>query len=132
MGKFPRRQIIRIRISWQTGAVEAIIDSTPTAKKVWEALPCSASASTWGEEVYFEMPVTAELEPDARQVVDKGAVCFWVEGRSLALPYGPTPISQGDECRLISEVNVLGRIDGDARVLTEVVDGASIKVERVE
>ena len=123
---------MRIRISWQTGAVEAIIDSTATAKKVWEALPCSASASTWGEEVYFEMPVTAELEPDARQVVDKGAVCFWVEGRSLALPYGPTPISQGDECRLISEVNVLGRIDGDARVLTEVVDGASIKVERVE
>ena len=78
------------------------------------------------------MPVTAELEPDARQVVDKGAVCFWVEGRSLALPYGPTPISQGDECRLISEVNVLGRIDGDARVLTEIVDGASIKTEWVE
>jgi hypothetical protein len=124
--------MMRIRISWQTGAVEAIIDSTPTAKKVWQALPCSASASTWGEEVYFEMPVTAELEPDARQVVDKGTVCFWVEGRSLALPYGPTPISQGDECRLVSEVNVLGRIDGDARVLTEVVDGASIKVERVE
>ena len=78
------------------------------------------------------MPVTAELDPDARQVVDKGAVCGWVEDRSLALPYGPTPISQGEECRLISEVNVLGRIDGDARVLTEVVDGAAIKVERVE
>ena len=123
---------MRIRISWQTGAVEAIIGSTPTAKKVWQALPCSASASTWGEEVYFEMPVTAELEPDARQVVDKGTVCFWVEGRSSALPYGPTPISQGDECRLVSEVNVLGRIDGDARVLTEVVGGAFIKVERVE
>ncbi len=131
-GQISKGEIMRIRISWQTGAVEAIIDSTPTAKKVWEALPCSASASTWGEEVYFEMPVTAELEPDARQVVDKGAICFWVEGRSLALPYGPTPISQGDECRLVSEVNVLGRIDGDARVLTEVIDGASIKVERVE
>jgi hypothetical protein len=78
------------------------------------------------------MPVMAELEPDARQVVDKGAVCFWVADRLLALPYGPTPISQGDECRLVSEVNVLGRIDGAARVLTEVVDGASIKIERVE
>ena len=123
---------MRIRISWDSGAVEAVLHATPTAEKVWAALPCTSSASTWGEEVYFEMPVVAELEPDARQVVDKGAVCFWVEGSSLALPYGPTPISQGDECRLVSEVNVLGQIDGDARVLAGVAGGASIKVERVE
>lgn len=123
---------MRIKISWASGAVEAILHSTPTAKDVWQALPFTAEASTWGEEVYFEMPVQTTLAPDARQVVDKGAVCFWVEGRSLALPYGPTPISQGDECRLVSAVNVVGQIDGDPRVLAGVSDGASIRVERVE
>ena len=96
------------------------------------ALPCTSSASVWGEEIYFAMPVQAELEPDARQVVEKGAVCFWVEGSSLALPYGPTPISQGDECRLVSEVNVLGHIEGYPRVLAGVRGGIEIRVERVE
>ena len=123
---------MRIRISWDDGAVEAILDATPTAENVWAALPCTSTANTWGEEVYFEVPVQAELEPDARQVVEKGAVCFWVEGQSLALPYGPTPISEGDECRLVSEVNVLGQIAGEPRALAGVRVGAPIRVERVE
>ena len=123
---------MRIRISWDDGAVEAVLDATPTAQKVWVALPCTSTANTWGEEVYFEVPVQAELEPDARQVVEKGAVCFWVEGQSLALPYGPTPISAGDECRLVSEVNVLGQIEGEPRVLAAVRAGAPVRVERVE
>ena len=122
---------MRIRISWDDGAVEAVLNATPTAEKVWAALPCTAAANTWGEEVYFEVPVQAELEPDARQVVEKGAVCFWVEGQSLALPYGPTPISAGDECRLVSKVNVLGQIEGEPRALAAVRPGALIWVERV-
>ena len=89
-------------------------------------------ASTWGEEVYFELPVCVEVEPNARQVVEEGTLCFWVEGRSLALPYGPTPISQGDECRLIAPVNVLGRIEGDSRVLSAVQAGVPIRVERID
>ena len=123
---------MRIRISWDDGAVEAVLAATPTAEKVWAALPCTATANTWGEEVYFEVPVQAALEPEARQVVEKGAVCFWVEGQSLALPYGPTPISTGDECRLVSEVNVLGQIEGEPRTLAGVRAGAPIRVERVE
>ena len=59
-------------------------------------------------------------------------MCFWVEGSSLALPYGPTPIAQGDECRLVSEVNVLGQIEGDPRALVDVRGGIDIRVERVE
>lgn len=123
---------MRMRISWDGGAVEAILDATPTAEKVWSALPCTATANTWGEEVYFALPVRAELESDARQVVEKGAVCFWVEGQSLALPYGPTPISAGDECRLVSKVNVLGQIAGEPRALAAVRAGALLRVERVE
>jgi hypothetical protein len=82
--------------------------------------------------VYFEVPVEAALAPDARQVVEPGAVCFWVQGSSLALPFGPTPVSRGDECRLVTEVNVLGRIEGDPKELGKVRAGEVIRVERVE
>jgi hypothetical protein len=71
------------------------------------------------------------LEPDARQVVDPGTVCLWVEGRSLALPFGPTPVSKGSECRLVAKVNVLGRIEGDPRVLATAGDGDPISVELI-
>jgi len=123
---------VRIEISWESGRLTAIMNDTPTARLVWEALPHTASASTWGEEVYFELPVRAELEDDARQVVDPGTVCFWTGGNSLALPYGPTPASQGDECRLVTEVNVIGSIEGDPRALSSVRDGIAIRVARTE
>ena len=123
---------MRIEISWKSGRLTAILNDTPTARLVWEALPHTASASTWGEEVYFELPVRAELEDDARQVVDPGTVCFWTGGNSLALPYGPTPTSQGDECRLVTEVNVIGSIERDPRALSSVRDGIAIRVARTE
>ncbi len=123
---------MRIEISWESGRLTAILNDTPTARLVWEALPHTASASTWGEEVYFELPVRAELEDDARQVVDPGTVCFWTGGNSLALPYGPTPASQGDECRLVTEVNIIGSIEGDPRALSSVRDGIAIRVARAE
>ena len=122
----------RIRISWDGGEVFAVLEDTPTAGKLLEALPCVSRANTWGEEVYFELPVEAELEPDARQVVDAGAVCFWVEGSSLALPFGPTPVSVGDECRLVTAVNVLGMIEGDPRALASISSGDEIRVEEVK
>jgi hypothetical protein len=119
----------RIRIAWSGGAVVAVLKDTPTARKLLAALPCRASANVWGEEVYFEVPVSASLEPDAQQVVEPGTVCFWVEGNALALPFGPTPISKGTECRLAAPCNVLGRIEGDARRLAGVKDGARISIE---
>ncbi|HEX6829024.1 MAG TPA: cyclophilin-like fold protein [Burkholderiales bacterium] len=119
----------RIRIRWPKGEATASLLDTPTAKKLLGVLPCESSASTWGEEVYFSVPVAAALEPDARQVVDPGTVCFWVEGRSLALPFGPTPVSKGEECRLVAKVNVLGKLDGDPRVLATAAAGDSVRVE---
>jgi hypothetical protein len=120
-----------IRITWPAGEVIANLQDTPTAKKLLAALPCAANANTWGEEVYFSLPVKAALEAEARQVVDPGTVCFWVDGDALALPYGPTPISKNDECRLASKCNVLGHIEGDPRRLKTVKDGDAIRVERV-
>jgi len=119
----------RIRIAWPNGAVEATLEDTPTARALVSALPVKAKAQTWGEEVYFEVPVKATLEAGAKQVVPPGTVCFWTEGSSLALPWGRTPVSEGDQSRLVTRCNVLGKIDGDARQLASVRSGDTITVE---
>jgi hypothetical protein len=124
--------MVRVRIAWQGGEVTANLRDTPTAKQLVTVLPCEAQASTWGDEVYFEVPLKAVLEPDAQQVVQPGTVCFWVQGSSLALPFGPTPVSEGDECRLVTRCNVLGKIEGDPRQLKKVRQGARIRVELVD
>jgi hypothetical protein len=119
-----------IRITWPSGSVSAALRNTPTAAKLLAALPCTAHAHTWGDEVYFPLPVEATLEPDAQQIVEPGTVCFWVEGASLALPYGATPIAKESESRLVTKCNVLGRIAGDPRALAAIRDGDTIEVTR--
>ncbi|HYQ94061.1 MAG TPA: cyclophilin-like fold protein [Burkholderiales bacterium] len=116
----------RIKISWPKGAVSAILEDTPTARALVAALPVNAKAQTWGEEVYFELPVKATLEGSAKEVVPPGTVCFWTEGSSLALPWGRTPVSEGDESRLVTRCNVLGKIDGNPRELASVRSGDAI------
>ena len=122
----------RIRIVWDSGEVTAALRDTPTVRSLLAVLPCKSSANTWGEEVYFNVPLTAKSEADAEQVVDPGTVCFWVQGRALALPFGPTPISRGKECRLVASCNVLGRVEGDAAVLGSVRDGDAIRVALID
>jgi hypothetical protein len=87
----------RVRIAWQGGEVTAHLRDTPTSKQLLTALPCESGANTWGDEVYFEVPVKARIEADAQQVVDPGTLCFWVEGNSLALPchLGPPGLQRG-------------------------------------
>lgn len=118
-----------IRIVWSGGSVLADLQPGPTVDKLLSILPCESSVNTWGKEVYFEVPMSAALEADAQQVVAPGTVCFWVEGNALALPWGRTPISRGDECRLASACNVLGRLRGDAAVLNTVRSGGKIRIE---
>jgi uncharacterized protein len=123
---------MRIRIAWDGGAVEGTLDDTATARAVAGALPISARANTWGDEVYFDVGVRVDKDADAQQVVPAGTICYWVEGTSLALPFGPTPISHGDECRLAAKVNLVGRLEGDPRVLATVRDGMRISVAAVD
>jgi hypothetical protein len=118
----------KIRVEWPRGAVTLALEPTPTAAQLVAALPFSARAETWGEEVYFATPVSAKLESSAKQVVPPGTVCFWVDGDALALPYGPTPIARQGECRLASKCNVLGQVVGDARALASVRAGDAIRV----
>lgn len=92
-------------------------------------LPCQSTINTWGEEVYFSLPLNVALEPGAQQVVPPGTVCFWVEGSALALPWGRTPLSHGDECRLVSPCNVLGRLRDDPAALKTARDGDPVSLE---
>ncbi len=117
-----------MRIAWPKGAVIAALEDTQSARALVAALPIEARAQTWGEEVYFEIPVKAALEAGAKQVVLPGTVCLWVEGSSLALPWGRTPISEGAEPKLVTRCNVLGKIDGDPRQLATVRSGDAVTV----
>jgi uncharacterized protein len=107
---------------------ELELADTPTAKALGAALPFESRAQTWGEEVYFTTPVAAALEAEARQIVEPGTVCFWTEGRALALPFGRTPISTDERPKLASRCNVLGRLLGDPLRLGTVKAGDKVKV----
>ncbi|MFD6433053.1 cyclophilin-like fold protein [Streptomyces venezuelae] len=122
---------MQIRISWPAGHLTATLAETPTSQALGTVLPLSTTANTWGEEVYFDTGVSVAREPDAQQVVEPGTVAFWTDGDALALPYGPTPISRGDECRLASPCNLLGQIDGDPGTLASVRAGDPVRVELV-
>ena len=121
---------MKLRISAAGAVFEVDLKNTPTAKAVFNAAPFESRASTWGEEVYFATPVSAQLEPDARQIVEPGTVCFWTEGNALALPYGRTPISTDERPKLASRCNVLGRIEGNAGDLAKIRAGDRIGVSR--
>lgn len=118
-----------VRITWPGGSVIADLRPGPTVERLLGALPCESIINTWGEEIYFTLPFRAVLEPGAQQVVPPGTVCFWVDGSALALPWGRTPVSRGDECRLVSPCSVLGAIRGDPSVLATARDGDTVRVE---
>jgi hypothetical protein len=123
---------MQVEISWPRGALTVELNDTPNACALADVLPWQARANTWGEEVYFEWPVTAEQAPDATDTVAPSTVCYWCSGKVLALPFGRTPISEDNNSKLIAPVNIVGRITGDARVLASVVDGDTIRVVRVD
>lgn len=116
------------------GAVELNVEllDTPTAKALYEAAPFEAMAQTWGEEVYFDTPVESPGEPDARDVMEPGEVAFWMAGNCIAIAFGPTPVSHGDELRLASAANVWGRAVEDVKTLAAVRPGDDINVERAD
>ena len=120
---------MKLRIQAAGATFDVVLNETPTAQAVLAAAPFESRAQTWGEEIYFTTPVSAKLEPDARQIVEPETVCFWTEGDALALPYGRTPISSDARPKLASRCNILGRIDGDPKLLAGVRSGDPVKVE---
>ena len=122
----------RIRFDFGTLTLDADLLDTPTARAVAAALPVAASALTWGEEVYFEVPVKVAAESDARAVVTAGEIAYWPDGHCIALGFGRTPISRGDEIRLASPCNIFAKALSDVKVLAKVRAGAKVQVTKVQ
>lgn len=122
----------RIRFDFGTLALDAELLDTPTAKAIAAALPITSSALTWGEEVYFDVPVEVKREAGARAVVTPGEVAYWPEGPAIALGFGRTPISQGNETRLASPCNIFAKALGDVKALGKVKAGTKVEVRVLE
>ncbi len=121
----------RMRITAGDVTVTATLNDSPTARAIWEALPIEERGSTWGDEIYFGIPVHRD-EEDAQEVVELGDIGYWPPGHAFCIFFGRTPMSRGNEIRPASPVNVLGRIDGDATLFRQVASGARVRLERGE
>ncbi len=110
--------------------VEAELFETATARAIYQALPIEAAARTWGDEIYFEIPVTEELDETAREVVEAGDLGYWPTGKALCIFFGPTPVSGPGEIRPASAVNIVGRVRGRPESFKNVPSGNKITVSR--
>ena len=124
--------VARIRFDFGTLTLDAEMLDTPTARAIASALPLTSSALTWGEEVYFDVPVEVAREKDARAVITPGEIAYWPQGPAIAIGFGRTPISKGGETRLASPCNVFAKALGDVKTLAKIRTGTEVKVSKLD
>ena len=120
---------MKIRIVIGERSVEAELNDSPTALKIAEALPIETSFSTWGDEIYFAIPVDAPLEDTAREEVDMGDLGYWPTGKAFCIFFGETPVSPPGKIVPASAVNIIGRVLEDAGQFKEVMHAPSVRLE---
>ena len=117
-----------ITIKFEELTFQAQLNESPTAAEIWKQLPFESRVNTWGEEIYFEIPLDMPQEPDAREVVAVGELGYWPVGRAFCIFFGPTPVSTDEKPRAYSPVNIIGEILSDESGLKEIKDGERVKV----
>lgn len=121
----------KIRIAAGGVSATAELNDSTTARAIWDALPITARANTWGDEIYFGIPVHLE-EENGQAVVALGDLGYWPPGHAFCIFFGRTPMSRGNEIRPASPVNLVGKVDGDSTVFKQVPGGTEIVLERVD
>ena len=119
-----------ITLSAGNVSLTAELNDSPTAQQIWQALPIEGEANRWGDEIYFEIPVKAGQEPDAREQVEVGELGYWPVGHAFCIFLGPTPVSTDERPRAYSPVNILGCVIGDATRFRSVRDGTRVRLTR--
>ncbi len=122
----------KIRISVEDLSITAELLDTPTAQKIIQSLPLEASVNTWGDEIYFDVPLNLDLESGARADVEVGELGYWPSGPAFCIFFGPTPMSAGEKPRAASEVNIFGHVIGDSTILKSVRRGATISITKAD
>jgi hypothetical protein len=120
---------MKIRILIGHLNIEAELNDTVTASKIGEVLPLEASFNTWGDEIYFTIPVKAELDDSAREEVEAGDLGYWPTGQAFCIFFGPTPMSSRGRIVPASAVNLIGRVKGNAERLKEVMEEDKVVVQ---
>lgn len=122
------------RIKIVSGDIELtaeLLDKNPkTADATWNSLPIESSVNTWGDEIYFSIPVEIGLE-DSQEIVEVGDVGYWPPGKALCVFFGMTPASEPGKIKPASPVNIFAKVTEDVKVLKKVKDGDKIRVVRI-
>ena len=121
----------KIKINFLKISILVNLHNTKNAALIWESCPIKSIVNTWGNEIYFETKVNTIKDRTAKDIINTGEIAFWVEGSSIAIGFGPTPISKNNEIRLVTNANIIGHTNTELSSLSMVNSGEIVIVERI-
>ena len=121
----------KIKIKFLSFSILVDLHNTENAMQIWEACPIKSIINTWGNEIYFDTKINTIIDKTAKNIINKGEIAFWVEGASIAIGFGPTPISKGNEIRLVTNANIIGVTVDNLSALSIVNSGEIVIVEQI-
>ena len=121
----------KIKIKFLSFSISVDLHNTENAMQIWQACPIKSIINTWGNEIYFDTKINTIIDKTAKNIISKGEIAFWVEGASIAIGFGPTPISKGNEIRLVTNANIIGVTVDNLSALSIVNSGEIVIVEQI-
>ena len=122
----------KIKIKFLNNFIIVELNNSDTAKKIYASCPIKSTTNTWGNEIYFETSIKVKKDKTAKDIINLGEIAYWVEGSSIAIGFGPTPISKADEIRLVTKANIIGKTKSNLSSLGMVNSGEIVIVERMD